>query len=278
MKRILLSMLLGCLPLVPLQAEQIQVAGFGAAEAGVANQIGIEGVSTAQVGQEITLRLTGTPPIDLSKPLVGQLEWLTGASRMYCYLASPGCSLASLDVRGELVFGATGATIQPLLRVTGSVRGEHRILVDWNHGQDQLIEHRLVVGGEAPTPNPTPDPQPNPNPNPNPTPDKLSEMWIIVVEESNSSEKGGRTNLQALVLLNPTVRGWMETNGHHFRLVDNDLKASDLQGWIAETVKGGHDLPYLFAVGEDSTVIFEGALPQTPDALLELCQKYGREK
>lgn len=273
MKRFWIPLLL-CLPLLPAHAAEpngVDVPGFGRAEQARADGIGIIGPVTADTGDEVVFRLTGTPPLDLTLPLIDQLDWLMGDDRMFCYLAAPGAPLLALDVRGELVFSPAGATMQPLLRVLCGRPGGYRVLVDWNHGQNQLAEHRFVVGGDGPEPDPEPDPDPDPIP---PPPGPLAEMWLIVVEETNQ-----RTPEQAWVLLDPTVRRWMKANGHHLRIVDKDQKASDLQEWINRaTAQTNNALPYLFVVDDSGAVSFEGELPIGPIQMLELVKKWGVEK
>ena len=127
---------------------QIEVTGFGLNESVKAEQIGIEGPSECEPKQEVVFRLTGTPTVDLNKALMEQLDWLLGDDRMYCYLLSPGQDKKSLDVRAELVISMNGATLQPLLRVSdsnGLTVGEHRVIIDWNYGQNQLVEHHFTV-------------------------------------------------------------------------------------------------------------------------------------
>ena len=97
-------------------------------------------------------------------------------------------------------------------------------------------------------------------------------MWLIIVEETAE-----RTPEQARVLLDPTVRKWMEKNGHHFRTCDKDQSAEDLQEWIHRALQAA-DLPRLFAVSESGEVVFEGPLPHSPLEMLALVKKYGREK
>ena len=257
---------------------QITIPGYSIADAARAVGIGLVGPTEANVGQEITIRMTGTPALDLSEPLIGQLDWLMGDSRMFVFLAAPHSPLAPLEVRGELVFGAAGATMQPLIRVECKEPGEYRLLIDWNHGQNQLAEHRVMVGGKSPEPEPDPKPDPIP-----PPPGPLAEMWVIVVEETSQ-----RTPEQAWVLLDPTVRQWMKANGHHLRIVDKDQTASDLAEWIGralaknrkgdQTAPRADALPYLFVVDDSGSVVFEGALPSGPIQMLELVKKWGAEK
>lgn len=257
----------------------IEVPGFGAVEKSKAEGIGLSGPSTANVGQEVTIRLTGTPPVDLSEPLTSQLDWLMGSDRLFCYLAAPGQPLQPLDVRGELVFGVDGATIQPLLRIVCVGPGEVRILCDWNSGQSQLAEHMITIGGPSPSPIPDPTPEPGPDPAPDPTPPlPLSQMLVIVVEES-----ADRTREQAWILLDPTVRKWMTDNGHRLRILDKDSQSPDALPWIqratapTETVPSPA-LPRVLISDSGGSVSFVGDLPAGPIGMLELVKKWGAEK
>ena len=267
-----IAAVLACLVATVANAEGVDVPGFGATEAAQADGIGLVGPATANAGAEITLRLTGTPPLDLTLPLVDQLGWLMGPDRMYCYCAAPGFGLAPLDVRGELVFGAAGATMQPLLRVICQQPGEYRVLVDWNTGQNQLVAHTVVVGG---TPGPGPDPPP-PDPTP-PPPGPIQGMWIIVVEETNE-----RTPQQGAVIGDPLSRTWTTANGHHVRIVDRDSKdetgqpPQDVAGWIKEAE--GATLPRLFLVQPDGVARWSGSLPSTAAEFLKLLQQHGATK
>lgn len=269
MKRFYSLLLLG-LMLVPCRAAEqaVTIPGFSRVEAAAADRIGLVGPTTANAGAEVTLRLTGTPPLDLSKPLLDQLGWLMGDGRMFAYVAAPRLPLQPLDVRAEFVFSAAGATMQPLLRVECKAAGEYRVLVDWNTGQDQLAEHLITVGG---TPGPVPPPVPPPDPTP---PPPLAEMTVIVVEETKE-----RTAEQAWVLLDPTVRQWMATNGHHFRLLDKDLTSADSRPWIDRaTAPPATALPHLFISDNKGAVYYDGELPIGPIQMLELVKKWGAEK
>jgi len=100
------------------------------AAGGVARgEIAIVGPDQVDAGDEVVCRLTGTPAIDLSTPLVEQLGWLSGERRMVAYLAAPGQGLAPLSVRAELVFGAQGATLEPLVRFTPEASGVYGAFV-----------------------------------------------------------------------------------------------------------------------------------------------------
>jgi hypothetical protein len=124
--------------------------------------IDLSGPDKAKTGEAVTLYLTGTPAIDLTKPLTDQLSWLMGADAMSAHLQVPGQPMSPLDVEGTIVFAASGATLRPQVRFTAGAAGEYRVVVDWNFGQNQLVEHVVVVEGDSP--NPFPDPQPGPIP------------------------------------------------------------------------------------------------------------------
>jgi len=100
-----------------------------AAMQATAGEIAIVGPERVDAGDEVVCRLTGTPAIDLSTPLVEQLGWLSGERRMVAYLARPGQGLGPLDVRAELVFGAQGATLEPLVRFTPEASGVYGAFV-----------------------------------------------------------------------------------------------------------------------------------------------------
>jgi hypothetical protein len=143
----------------------IVVPAFGVVEQSKAQGITLSGPATLNVGQDGVYRLSGTPAVDLSKPLLDQLGWALGVDRMYVYALSPKVAKTPLDVRLELVIAAEGVTLQPVIHLIPAVVGEHRIVVDWNHGQDQLAEIIVQVGGE-PGPNPPVPPIPPVPPNP----------------------------------------------------------------------------------------------------------------
>jgi hypothetical protein len=181
---------------------------------------------------------------------------------MTCWLCIPGQEAVQLDVRAEMVFGAAGATLQPLVRFHVGVPGEYRVLVDWNPDPAQLVWHTINVEGEN-----GPDPPPPPPPGP------LASMQVIVVEESKQ-----RTPNQAQILLDPTLRKWLTKNGHEIRLAEKDQPSSDLKQWIAQA---GSALPYLFIVDPSSggdKAVWEGPLPTSQDDFRALCKEWGTEK
>jgi len=185
MKNFVLSLILLCN--VSYAQEGIEIPGFGETEAAAANPIGITGPIEADKGEEVTFRITGTPAVDLNDPLTPQLGWLMGDDRMYVYYTAPGQQKMSLDVQGVLVFGASGATMQPIITFQTAHPGEYRVLVDWNYGQNQLAEHIFVVEGEE-RPDPTPEPDPPVPPVP-PLP-PLNDILVTIIEEADDRAGG----------------------------------------------------------------------------------------
>jgi len=203
MKRFALAIVLLLCAVAP--AQDVVVPGYGTVEANRAQAITVNGPDTAAVGREVTLRIDGTPAIDLGKPLLGQLEWLTGKGRMYVYIMSPGEAKKPVDVRGELVFSASGATMQPVLRIVCSKPGEHRVVIDWNHEQDQLVEHLIAVDGVAPQPDPKPGPDP-------PAPgSKWQVMFFIETDDLDNMPMAQRE-----LVSGRAFREELESKGHRF--------------------------------------------------------------
>lgn len=257
---VLVLAILIALPAYPQDA--VTVKGFGQEQVEAADPISIIGPTEANSGNTVVCRLAGTPGIDLTKPLLEQLQWLMGPDQMFAYIAMPGQALVPLDVEGTIVFGAGGATMRPQVSFPVADAGEYRLIIDWNFGQNQLVSHTITVGGPDPDPFPGPDPQPLP---------PLSKMWVIVVEETKQ-----RTPAQAQILLDPILRKWLTTNGHEIRIVDQDQPSADLKGWVA---KAGDALPYLFLVGGDGgDPAWRGPLPETRDEMRSLCKQWGAEK
>jgi hypothetical protein len=198
--------------------QELTVQAFGAEQAAIAIPIAIVGQDTAKAGETVTLRLVGTPPIDLGKPLTDQLNWLIGPDQMFVYLVMPGQPMIPLDVEGTIVFASAGATMRPQVSFPVAQAGEYRVICDWNFiPQNQLVEKVVTVdGGPAPRPFPQPQPQPNPDPQPQPPGTKV----VMVLEESFT-----RSPAQAAIL--GPLEKQVEPLGVSYRLVDRDQASED---------------------------------------------------
>ena len=262
----------------------LAVSGFGAVEQARAQSIGLSGPSTARVGQEVVLRITGAPEVDILNLTEGELDWFMGPSRFFCYLAVPGFPLQPLSHSAEFVVVPHAVTLksiaplEPIVRIACVGPGTVRVIVDWNHGQNQLVSHTITIGGPAPNPSPTPEPGPDPAPDPIPPPLPLTEMTVVVVEES-----ADRTREQAWVILDPTVRIWLKANGHkRLRTVDQTNPSPDMVPLVerAKTAQteGVPFQPRVFILGPDGAVSFAGELPISPIGMLELVKEWGATK
>jgi len=266
MKRFLLTIVLVLVLPVQMYGQNLDVPGFSDTEANAAQAIGISGPTEAKVNDEVTLRLTGTPALDLSKPLIDQLNWLMSESdRMFCFVAAPGKALEPLDVRGELVFAPSGATMQPLVRFVTSVPGEYRLLVDWNYEQNQLVEHVVKVGV---------NPQPDPDPNPPPPPLPVKNLTVLVVEETSQ-----RTADQFRTLSYPPLIEWLKKYEHKLRIVDKDIVdennnvPDDLVPWLNQA----KELPHVFFIDGNKKLLYQCVLPANGKDFLNLSRMYGAE-
>lgn len=224
------------------------VPGFSDDEQRVAVSIGVDGPTKADVGVEVVLRLTGTPSLDLSKPLIEQIGWLVGPEdRMYCYWLAPNQAKRPLVVRAELVFGTSGAMLQPLVRVNSIVPGEHYLIVDWNFGQDQLVVHTLTVEDKE-----GPDPPPPP-----PPPWKKT---VVIVEEADDRMQG----LQGAKLNGhiEQVRAYLKNlPSQKFLLLDDDQPAAT---------------PHV-AVLESAGITTRPAMLVYPEGRAVLCRAFGAD-
>ena len=274
----LLCVLLLPLPVGSAEPSTILVPAFGESEAAKAQSIVIVGPAALAVGQDGTYRITGTPPVDISKPLLDQLGWALGEDRMYVYGLAPKAGKSPLDVRLELVIAASGVTLQPVIHYTPAIAGEHRLLVDWNHGQDQLAEILIQVGPK-PDPNPDPDPDPDPEPDPDPDPTPPGRRFVLVVRETEKP-----TLAQAQILT--ALRIYAESKNHLWRFEDNELEdqmektPAWFQVYLDLIAKAELALPVL-AVGcvsddgETVTNVQVMSLPDTPEAAIQAVKKHG---
>jgi hypothetical protein len=177
--------------------------------AAAATGIDLSGPDKAKSGETVTLYLTGTPAIDLTKPLTAQLDWLMGADAMSAHLQVPGQPMSPLDVEGTIVFAASGATLRPQVHFVAGTPGEYRVVVDWNFGQNQLVEHVVVVEGDSP--DPFPDPQP--------LPDGIRVVMVL-------SESSDRTP-QEVAQVTALRRQLASLPNCHFQLLDPDTPSID---------------------------------------------------
>jgi hypothetical protein len=113
------------------------------------------------------------------------------------------------------------------------------------------------------------------------TPDQVTtapRFMVLIVEETSA-----RTPGLAALLLSEEMRSKVAALGHAFRLVDKDATEWDgtpaavLGPWRAlPALPGGQSrvLPWVLFVSSDGRVLFEGPLPGSVDAVVDLVTKH----
>lgn len=114
----------------------------------------IDGPESVAANTETRFTLINTPVVELSKPLLTQIDWLTGEKRIKLFLLAPGEPKELLNLKAELIFGENGATLQPYTIIHRVTEGYYRIILLEN---SQIQEHLFTVGDPI---DPTPDPDP----------------------------------------------------------------------------------------------------------------------
>lgn len=139
--------------------------------------------------------------------------------------------------------------------------------------------HKIVIGEPEPEPlppvppGPTPDPEPLP---PAPIPD--AGFRVLIVYESGDMTKYPLET--QVILAGADVREFLKTNciaekdgKPGFRIYDADIDlGGDLEVWKKTMTRPRKEVPWV--VISNGKTGFEGPLPKTPTAFLDLCKKY----
>lgn len=182
--------------------------------------VDLSGPDTAKSGTTITICLTGTPALELSKPLTDQLQWLMGSDAMTAHVLMPGQPAVPLDVEGTIVFAAGGATMRPQVHFPAGQPGEYRVVVDWNYQANQFVEHVVVVDGDSPNPPlppvppDPPDPVDPPAPPDPPAPNPAAKWQVMFFLESTDVDDLPAGQIELLSSL--TFRQSLDAAGHRF--------------------------------------------------------------
>lgn len=266
---------------VPIASGQepsivVRAVPQAAPSAAVAGIVDLSGPDTATSGDTVTIYLTGTPAIDLAKPLTSQLDWLMGEDAMTAYVLMPGQSAVQLDVEGTIVFASSGATMRPQVHFPAGQPGEYRVLADWNFGQNQLVEHMVTVS-RGDDDNDDDDPTPDPDPEPEPTPGKLS-----VLLSYESGDQAGAAQPQADLLTDPQVRAYLDAHcvvvegqpaWRFLDLSDDDGSNMSAQWQTVIARARGKTTPWLIIDNGKDT--YEGTCPASAAELLAKLKQYG---
>lgn len=125
-----------------------------------------------------------------------------------------------------------------------------------------------------PQPNPNPNPNPNPQPEPQPKPTPVGPLSLIWIEETSE-----RTPEHAILIADKELRDLLYKAGWLLRIADVDVvdengkPPADLFNYLAEAKKLG--LPRLFIVDKNGVEVYNGAVPATKEAFLQLLKQFG---
>jgi hypothetical protein len=154
------------------------------------------------------------------------------------------------------------ASSQPVSIQVLDILGSRTIVIS-SSAPVEVASHTVTVGEPAPSP-----PPPTP---PTPT---VKTLYGFVVEERHD-----RTWQVSRILLSAAVRAALQD---HLFVIDQDTVDKGDQvpafwkGWLDATK--GKLLPYLFLANENGETVWEGVLPTTEQATLDLIAKYQPKK
>lgn len=136
----------------------------------------------------------------------------------------------------------------------------------------------VVVGN--PTPGPDPDPSPDPDPKPDPAPIPEAGFRVLIVESLKQRIK--LPPQQLAILFDKKVRDYLnskcvvepDNKTKAWRIWDTEVDATnDLKLWQTAMTRKRTATPWI--VISDGKKGFEGPLPDSVDATLELLKKFG---
>jgi hypothetical protein len=153
------------------------------------------------------------------------------------------------------------------------------VLISSDFKKGDLPAWHLVPAGKV-DPNPTPTPIP-PNPSPTPTPPTpASGMHVLVVYETKDLAKLPATQVQ--VIASQAVRAYLDKHCEKdgatpaYRFFDQNVDLSkEPKDWQETFKRPRSSLPWIIVA--TSKAFYEGPLPTTEAATLELLKKYGGE-
>jgi len=188
-----------------------------------------------QVGEDLDLEVTGLESVDRKDITV--IYWpKDGVSR---------CSGVDAWNNGQVIEFRAVKGGEYLLHVC--------TVVDGKHEHDEVV---ITVGPQVP-----------------PLPDRYLDT-VLVVEEA-----GGDRTPYLGVIRDQEINKWLNTHSQQMLLKDVNMKdpvnegvPKDLVPWILKVE--GKTLPYLFFISEDGSLVWEGNVPKSGKALLELIEDY----
>lgn len=136
-------------------------------------------------------------------------------------------------------------------------------------------ESKMVKVGKGPDPEPDPDPTPDP---PSPAPIPEAGFRVLILYETDGKEQ--LPLLQKAIIFGAEVRDYLDKvcvkepdGGEGYRIYDKDQDASgDYPVWKTAMERRPSSIPWVII--SNGKTGFEGPLPASPSAFIELCKKY----
>ena len=138
------------------------------------------------------------------------------------------------------------------------------------------------VGEVKPGPGPEPDPDPDPKPDPDPPPPTPTGGLTVLISYE-SADKGKYPSTQTAIFTSVPVREYLKakcvvdpaaSDNKAYRIWDKDETGKgDAKIWQDLAARPRATLPWIYI--SNGKAVYEGPLPLTPDATIELLKKYG---
>ena len=226
-----------------MYALLLTLAGLG--------QLTFTGPDAVEVGQPVTIKVTGLPEPDLSKPLGESFGWLDDV------LVDVSCP----DGSDCVVESSIGLNIAPLswrleLEFTPKVAGVY-VLAYVYFGEQRQVQMYRVQAGQAPQPPPDP-----PNP---PTPTNVARVFLIYESEEMTAEQGTLHQQIRNESLPVTI---LDKN-----TTDEDDQPLPLLQAASEAISKG--LPRLVGYSEGGSVVVDEPCPATAREVGEMLERWG---
>lgn len=173
------------------------------------------------------------------------------------------------------------------LDILTAPKGNHRVSVEYSvvdfdaKKVETLFLEVAITVGDGPGPKPPPDPDPDPDPDPPPVP--TGGLTVLILYES--ADKAKLPSAQSQIFTSVPVRQYLQAkcvadpspvaaDGKAYRIWDDDEPGTgDTKLWQDLAKRQPDNItPWIYV--SNGKAVFEGPLPLTPDATIELLKKY----